>query len=549
MSAGHRRVVVGGGLLAALVAVAVAAPLLAPFDPATRVADAFLRPGWPHLLGTDDVGHDILSQLVHGTRVSLLVGVAAALAATLVGTAVGLVAGYRGGWVDTVAMRLVDVVLSVPFLPLMIVIGVVLGPGVGTEVLVIAAVMWAGPARELRAQVLSVRSSEYVRCARVMGAGTWWVVTRHLAPATAPLVAAQFVTATKRAILFEAALAFLGLGPTGVGSWGRMLFSANARNAFLTDAWLWWVLPPGLAIATAVLAFALLGQGLEERARPRLATGSGGAKPSRAHIRDHGAAAGVVLVVRDLTVVHDTADGQLPAVEGLDLSVPDGGAVGLVGASGAGKTTAALACLGLLPPGGRVTAGRVRYGSSGAGRALLGDRVGFVPQQAMDALNPVLRVGEQLTEAIRLHRDVDPQTARDRAAALLEEVGLDPGRLGDHPHELSGGMRQRVVLAMALANGPQLLVADEPTTGLDVIRQAELVALLERLRAERGLALLVISHDLPVVLRLVDHLVVLRRGQVVETGPTERLRVAARHDHTRDLLRARPELGSGEVVS
>lgn len=549
MTAGHSRVVVGGSMLAALVAVAVAAPVLAPFDPAERVADAFLRPGWPHLLGTDDVGHDILSQLVHGTRVSLLVGVAAALAATLVGTAVGLVAGYRGGWVDTVAMRLVDVVLSVPFLPLMIVIGVVLGPGVGTEVLVIAAVMWAGPARELRAQVLSVRSREHVRCARVMGAGTWWVVTRHLAPATAPLVAAQFVTATRRAILFEAALAFLGLGPAGVGSWGRMLFSANARNAFLTDAWLWWVVPPGLAIAAAVLAFALLGQGLEERARPRLAAGSGGARPSRAHVQDHGATAGAILEVRGLTVVHDTDGGPVTAVEGLDLTVPAGGSVGLVGASGAGKTTAALACLGLLAPGARVTAGRVRYGTSGAGRDLLGDRVGFVPQQAMDALNPVLRVGDQLTEAIRLHRDVRPAAARDQAGALLEEVGLGATHLGDHPHQLSGGMRQRVVLAMALANGPQVLVADEPTTGLDVIRQAELVALLERLRAERGLALLVISHDLPVVLRLTDDLVVVRDGRVVETGPADRLRIRARRDYTRALLHARPGLGSGEAVS
>lgn len=547
MTSARRRVVVGASLLAVMVVVAVAAPLLAPFDPATRVAEPFLRPGWPHLLGTDDVGHDIFSQLVAGTRVSLLVGVAAALAATVVGTGVGLLAGYRVGWVDTLAMRLVDVVLSLPFLPLMIVVGVVLGPGVGTEVLVIAAVMWAGPARELRSQVLALRARDHVRCARVMGAGTWWVLSRHLAPAVAPLVAAQFVTATRRAILFEAALAFLGLGPAGVGSWGRMLFSANARNAFLTDAWLWWVVPPGLAIAVTVLAFALLGQGMEERARPRLAVGRGGARPDRGHLDEDDASDGTVLEVVDLTVVHDTPAGAVRAVDGLDLTVPAGGSVGLVGASGAGKTTTVLAALGLLPPGARVVAGRVRHGG-GRGRDLLGDRVGFVPQQAMDALNPVLRVGDQIVEAIRLHRDVDRSRARAAAGELLEELGLEPEHLRRHPHQLSGGMRQRVVLAIALACDPVLLVADEPTSGLDVTTQAELVSQLERLRRDRDLALLVVSHDLHMVLRLVDDLVVVRDGLVVERGPARRLRDHPAHDYTHRLLRSRPLLGSGEVV-
>ncbi len=239
----------GLGILAVLVLLAVAAPLLAPYDPAERAGRPFGAPSAAHLLGTNDVGHDLLSELVYGARVSLLVGVSAALAATVVGAAVGVTAGYARGRLDPLLMRLVDVVLALPALPLTIVIGVFAGPGLGTQILVISVVMWAGVARELRAQVLSLRERDHIQALRAMGAGPWHVVPRHLLPAVAPLVVPQFVLATKTAILLEASLAFLGLGDITAKSWGTMLSLAHARSAFLTDAWMWWVLPPGLAIA------------------------------------------------------------------------------------------------------------------------------------------------------------------------------------------------------------------------------------------------------------------------------------------------------------
>jgi len=251
---------------------AVLAPLLAPYDPWLPVAAPFAAPSMAHLLGANDVGQDLLSELIYSARVSLAIGLAAAVMATLVGTTAGLLAGFFRGITDTVLMRGVDVLLALPFLPLMIVLGVYLGPGLVTEIVVIGAVIWARTAREIRAQVLSLRERTYVEAVRALGARSMYVVTRHVGPAVAPFVIPQLVRAVNMAILLEASLSFLGLGDPGAKSWGMMLHYAHARSAFLTDAWLWWVLPPGLCIATVVLGLALIGYALEERARPRLRT-------------------------------------------------------------------------------------------------------------------------------------------------------------------------------------------------------------------------------------------------------------------------------------
>ncbi|MDP8929503.1 MAG: ABC transporter permease, partial [Actinomycetota bacterium] len=209
---GRRLGMVGLVILLALVTVAVAAPLLAPYPPDSRVGPPFSPPGLPSLLGTNDVGQDLLSSLLFSARISLSVGLVAALTATVVGTVVGLMAGYLGGAVDSLLMRLVDVVLSLPFLPLMIVVGAFLGPGLATLMFVIGAIIWAGPSRELRAQAISAREREHVQAVRMMGASHRHVLVRHLLPAVAPLVVSQFVSTAKIAILLEASLSFLGLG-------------------------------------------------------------------------------------------------------------------------------------------------------------------------------------------------------------------------------------------------------------------------------------------------------------------------------------------------
>lgn len=260
----------GGVITGLLAAVAALAPWLAPYDPRARVGRPFHPPGGAHLLGTNDIGQDLLSELIFGARVSLLVGVAAASAALLIGGAVGVLAGYYPKRLGELLMRGVDAVLILPFLPLLIVLAAYLGRSLLNTILVIGALIWAAPARIIRSQVLSLRSREYVLAARSMGAPDRWIIFRHVLPRAALLAAGTFVRAVAGAILLEASLSFLGLGDPIQKSWGSILFWAQARGAFLTPAWKWWVLPPGLLIMAASLGFALIAFSLEERIDPRL---------------------------------------------------------------------------------------------------------------------------------------------------------------------------------------------------------------------------------------------------------------------------------------
>ncbi len=260
----------GAGIVAFLLGTAVFAPVLAPFDPAERVARPFLAPSADHLLGTNDVGQDLLSELIYGTRVSLTVGIVAAVVAMVIGTTVGLIAGYYPKRLGSVLMRFVDVVLILPFLPLLIVLAAYLGRSLTNTIVVIGVLIWAAPARIIRSQVLSLRSREYVLASRSMGAKDRWVIMRHILPRTALLATGSFVRAVSGAILLEAALSFLGLGDPIQKSWGSTLFWAQSRGAFLTPAWKWWVLPPGLAIMAASLGFALIAFAVEERINPKL---------------------------------------------------------------------------------------------------------------------------------------------------------------------------------------------------------------------------------------------------------------------------------------
>lgn len=261
---------IGATIVTLLILTAVFAPAIAPYDPAERVARPFLPPSADHLLGTNDVGQDLLSELIFGTRVSLTVGVVAAVVAMLIGTTVGVVAGYYPKRVGSVLMRFVDVVLILPFLPLLIVLAAYLGRSLTNTIIVIGVLIWAAPARIIRSQVLSLRSREYVLASRSMGAKDRWVILRHILPRTGLLATGSFVRAISGAILLEAALSFLGLGDPIQKSWGSILFWAQSRGAFLTPAWKWWVLPPGLAIMAASLGFALIAFAVEERINPKL---------------------------------------------------------------------------------------------------------------------------------------------------------------------------------------------------------------------------------------------------------------------------------------
>lgn len=261
---------VGGFMVTCLVVMAVGAPWLAPYDPTERVGTPFQPPSSAHWLGTNDVGQDLLSELIYGARVSLTVGIVAALVALILGTTVGVLAGYYPKRLGKVLMQSVDVILILPFLPLLIVLAAYLGRSLLNTIVVIGVLIWAGPSRVIRSQVLSLRSREYVLASRTMGAPDRWAITRHVLPRTALLATGTFVRAVSTAILLEAALSFLGLGDPLQKSWGSILFWAQSRGAFLTPAWKWWVLPPGIMIMIASLGFALVAFAMEERINPRL---------------------------------------------------------------------------------------------------------------------------------------------------------------------------------------------------------------------------------------------------------------------------------------
>lgn len=262
--------VLGAIILLAFILVAVFAPYVARFDPYKRVGIPFQEPSLAHLLGTNDIGQDIFSEVVYGTRISLLMGILSAGVALVIGTLVGLAAGYFGGKVDSVLMRLVDLIMVIPMLPLMILLAAFIGPSFWNIIIVIGALSWASPARVIRSQVMTIKNRGYIEAIDVMGGKSSYIIFKHILPPTMSIIISQLILMSSRAILTEASLSFLGLGDPTQKSWGIILYYAQSRSAFLTNSWLWWVLPPGLLIALLTVSFSFLGSALEEIANPRL---------------------------------------------------------------------------------------------------------------------------------------------------------------------------------------------------------------------------------------------------------------------------------------
>jgi len=553
---GRRLGLIGAGLLLGVTLVAVFAPLLAGHDPTAPSGAPYQAPSFEFPLGTDDVGQDLFAQLVYGARISLTIGVLSAILATAIGLGVALLAGFLRGRTEVLLMRVVDLALVFPFFVLVIVLAAFLGRDLLITAAVISAVLWAKPARVLYSDVLKVGEFQHVVAARAMGASNLRVLGRHVLPRLAPLAVSQFVRTANVAVFLESALAFLGLGDPNRVSWGSMLFFANSRSAFLTDAWLWWILPPGLALTLVLVGFAFLGYAIEERADPRLSgrrQPGAGRRARRTAPRPAGdepapQAPGTVLEVRNLSVAYRSGGHEVRAVDDIGFTAQKRSIVGLVGESGSGKSSLAFALLGMVRPPGRVLGGEIllngrdlRILRGPEARGIRGREIALVPQGAMSSLNPAYTIRRQVVESAALTRE-DPRSAAQRAREVLESVGIAPQRHGAYPHELSGGMRQRVVIAMAVANEPSLVVADEPVTGLDVVTQARILQLLLELRDRLGLTLVLISHDLRLVGRVADQLLVMQGGRVVEAGAAETLMTSPRHPHTEALLAASPAL-------
>jgi ABC-type dipeptide/oligopeptide/nickel transport system ATPase component/ABC-type dipeptide/oligopeptide/nickel transport system permease subunit len=538
-----RRALCGLAILAAFAALALVGPLLVG-DAAATVDMPLSPPSWRHLLGTTGQGQDVLAQTVVGARLTLGVGLAVGVLVTLLGIIIGVGSGYLGGLADDAASVATNVFLVIPGLPLAIVIGAYLPPGPGRLVLVLTVAGWAWCARVFRAETLSLRQKEFIAAARLAGEPHWRIIAVELLPNMASLVAASFIGTTIYAIGAQVGLEFLGLGDLGAVTWGTNLYWASNDAALLTGAW-WTFVPTGACVALVGFALTLVSFALDDITNPRLRRRAPRRRAARA--RAASAPSSVALVsVRDLWIRYP--DAVRPAVDRVSFEIFDGEIFGLAGESGSGKSTIAQALLRLLPADAEID-GELHVAGADV-RALDGEALrrwrwrdaAVVFQSAMSALNPVLTVGDQFADTLAAHGNAGRVAARARTAELLTLVGVDPRLASAWPHQLSGGMRQRVALALALALEPRLLVLDEPTTALDVVVQRQILERLVALQRRRRFAILFITHDLPLLLGVATRIGILRHGELVELAPTERLRRVPQHDYTRLLLGSFPPL-------
>ena len=551
---GNRLALFGLILVSVIVLLALITPWLSLADPdATMLNQRMLPLGSPgYLLGTDQLGRDLLSRLFWGTRTSLAVGFFAVLIAALLGTLIGLVTGSSRGWLDGLLMRGIDVLLAFPYLLLALAIVAALGPGLRNAMLAIAVVNIPLFARTVRGSVLELAKREFIEAARLGGASRAHILFSELLPNVLPVVVIMLSTNLGWMILETAGLSFLGLGaqpPTA--DLGSMLGSGRE---FLTTAPHVAILP-GLVILLLVVGINLLGDGVRDLLDPRL-KGESGVGSLTFHVTEPGdmseQGSNTLLQVVDLSTQF-RQDGRIyRVVERLSFELAAGDRLALVGESGSGKTVSALSLLGLIPAPGQIVSGRLlfrgedlRQTPESRWRQLRGDRIAYIPQDPTGALDPVYTIGDQLIESLQAHRRLDRRQARQQAIELLERVRIpEPAqRIDAYPHELSGGMRQRVVIAMALAHSPDLIIADEATTALDVTVQAEILKLLDRLCREQGAALLFISHDLALIRQLCQRVLVMYAGRVVEQAETETLLQRPAHPYSRALLACVPELG------
>ena len=535
-------------VLALVILASIFAPLLTPWDPnRAELAQILAPPFTEHLLGADSAGRDILARLLIGGRVSL-VGAAIALAvALLIGIPTGLIAGYYQRWFDALSNWTASLIMAMPGLIVLLAVTSVIGPGMVGVMATFGVLLSPGVFRLTRSGVQSVRNELYIDAARVSGLSDLRIITRHvLGVIKAPLVIQASMMAGI-AIVLQAGLQFLGVGDPTTASWGQMLNDAF-QNIYVAPMLLLW---PGLMIGITVGSLAIFGAALRDTVQgaesPRRAKRVRRAAPVAANSAPSAATGDeALLVVSNLRVGYPQAGGGTTiVVQDVSLQVSRGEVLGLVGESGSGKSQTAFSILGLLPEGGQIVGGHVFFdgvdlatASKGDIARLRGRRIGYIPQEPMSNLDPCFTLGFQLVEPMRRILGLNRADAKARALALLERVGInDPARTFDaYPHEVSGGMAQRVLIAGAVSCDPELLIADEPTTALDVTVQAEVLDLLRDLQQERQMGLILVTHNFGVVADICDRVAVMQTGRIVEQAPAAQLFENPEHDYTRMLL-------------
>ena len=588
MSLGSKIAVV---ILALVVLVSILAPLISPYAP-DDISDKWLSPSAAHLFGTDHVGRDILARVLYGGRFSLLIGLCSTIVALFFGAIIGSIAAVVRKSLSEAIMRVMDIVMAVPGIAMaavsVLVFGRTLSKSGNTTGLVfviicsIAFVYIPQLSRVVRANVMAAYGEDYVRAVIVSGARAPWILIKHVMRNTAAPVLVFATVLVADAIILEASLTFIGSGlqATTVATWGNVLSEASSNLSILGGKW-WTAFFPGLFIMITVLCLNILSEGITDA---MVAAPSSGAvaqvdkdsdreadklllDPRRAYaeqaeslqarLDDLQAVEGKrmdrfeaafdeapLLEVKDLCIEFER-HGEVNVVDHVSFKVRPGETMGLVGESGCGKSITALTIMGLIDPKATIT-GEILYQgedllskSIEERRAMLGHEMAMIYQDALSSLNPAMLIKAQM-------KQLTSRGGTRSAEELLELVGLDPKRtLESYPHELSGGQRQRVLIAMALTRDPKLIIADEPTTALDVTVQKQVIALLNELREKLGFAMIFVSHDLALVAEVAHHITVMYAGQVIEQAPTKELLTHPTHEYTRGLLGAVLSIESG----
>ena len=557
-------------VLILIVMIAVFANILAPHNP-LEIFTARQAPDAQFLFGTDDKGRDVLSRMMYGARYSLIIGLGATAFALVCGSIIGAVAAVARKWVSEVIMRILDVIMSFPGIALAATFVLVFGNSVPSLIFAIGFLYIPQIARIVRANVVSEYNQDYVRAVVVSGARAPWILVKHVIRNCIAPVMVFTIVLVADAIVFEASLSFISAGiPEPTPTWGNIL--SDARGGVLAGRW-WQALFPGLAIMITVLCLNILSEGITDAmaAAPKAPV-----KADDAAVRANREADKLVadptlayaaqaemleqrlselqaiektrtdrfeartdvppiLEVKDLCIKFPR-HGDVNVVDHVSFVVRPRQTMGLVGESGCGKSITSLTIMGLLDPKATVT-GEVLYDgqnllamSQHQMNALRGREIAMIYQDALSSLNPSMLIKSQMKQLTK-------RGGTRSAEELLELVGLDPKRtLGSYPHELSGGQRQRVLIAMALTRDPKLIIADEPTTALDVTVQKQVIDLLNKLQKELGFAMVFVSHDLALVAEVANSITVMYAGQVVEQGPVTDILCHPVHEYTRGLL-------------
>lgn len=557
-------------VLLLVVLVAVFANVLAPHNP-YEIFTARMAPNADFLFGTDDKGRDVLSRMMYGARYSLVIGLGATTFALVFGSIIGSLAAVARPWISNLIMRILDIIMSFPGIALAATFVIVFGNTLPSIIFAIGFLYIPQIARIVRANVMSEYNQDYVRAVIVSGAQAPWILMKHVVRNCIAPVMVFTIVLVADAIVFEASLSFISAGiPEPTPTWGNIL--ADARDGVLSGRW-WQALFPGLAIMITVLCLNILSEGMTDAlaAAPKAPVAAGddklaGSREADRMVADpklaYAAQAEMlekrlarlremeeirtdrfeartdvppILEVKDLCIKFPR-HGDVNVVDHVDFVVRPRQTMGLVGESGCGKSITSLTIMGLLDPRAQIS-GEVLYDdknllgmSEKEMNELRGREIAMIYQDALSSLNPSMLIKAQM-------KQLTDRGGTRSAEELLELVGLDPVRtLGSYPHELSGGQRQRVLIAMALTRDPKVIIADEPTTALDVTVQKQVVDLLNKLQKELGFAMVFVSHDLALVAEVANSITVMYAGQVVEQGPVKDILTNPIHEYTRGLL-------------